>query len=494
MIYSDGRYDPYPSSPASDRKETSHPADDKLVMMFPSGSVPRDLPLVQKEINRYLSTKIGARIEIKLVERGVWAEKTGLMFASGEQIDLLFAAGWMRFAEEVAKGRFLPLDDWLNRYGKDIVQTLDPSILEAGKINGKVYGIETNKEFASSKGIVVRKDLADKYGIDLSSIRTLEDFGPVFQKIKENEPDVIPLQARADRSPLTFMMQYGLFDLLGDGPGVLERDGDGMKVVNMEETKAFHQYAQLMYEWNRAGYLNPDASTTKDTESEVVKAGKAFAYAESLKPGFDMQASRGTGMPMVTVELTRPYTTTADTTSAMFAITKNAKHPEKAMMFLNLLFKDKYLLNLLNWGIEGTHYVKKSDTVINYPPGVDARSVGYNLNQSWMFGNQLNSYLWANEDPHLWDEYRQFNENADKSKALGFVFNPDTVKAEIAACMLVSKEFAPALNTGEQDPSVILPMYIDRLKAAGADQIIQEKQRQLEEWLVSREHAAGDRR
>src|SRR5690606_8332520 len=155
------------------------------------------------------------------------------------------------------------------------------------------------------------------------------------------------------------------------------------------------------------------------------------------------------------------------TTSAMFAITKNAKHPEKAMMLLNLLYTDPYLLNLLDWGIEGIHYVKTGDNVIDYPEGIDAKTVGYNLNQPWMFGNQLNSYLWSNEDPRLWEQYRAFNDHADKSKALGFVFNPERVKAEIAACLLVEKQFLPALNTGAQDPERIIPMYIDKLRAAG---------------------------
>ncbi|KAI7273285.1 hypothetical protein KC345_g7007, partial [Hortaea werneckii] len=420
------------------RTENTHPGQagapsgntvyDKLVMIFPSGNVPKDLPAVQEKLNVYLREKIGAEIEIKPMDMSIWWDKTGLMFASNEQMDLMFTAGWMRFGDEVAKKHFMALDELLEQYGQGIKEILPPSILEAGKLNGHIYGIATNKEFASSKGLVVRQDLAEKYGINLEAIKTLEDFGPVFQIIKENEPGIIPLQTRADRSPFTFLMQYGLFDMLGEGPGVLDRSSGDTRVVNMVETAQYVKYARLMYQWNRAGYLNADASTTKDNEFEAVKAGKAFAFAESLKPGFDNQASRDVGMPMKTVAVTHPYATTADMTSAMFAITRTSRHPQKAMQFLELLFTDKYVLNLLDWGIEGEHYVKSSDNVIDYPPGVDAKSVGYNLNLPWMFGNQLNSYLWGNEAPDLWDSYRTFNENADKSRALGFVFNPDGVK------------------------------------------------------------------
>ncbi|XID92704.1 ABC transporter substrate-binding protein [Paenibacillaceae bacterium WGS1546] len=458
---------------------------DHLVMVFPAGNVPKDLPLVERAMSEYLLKKINATIDIRTIDMGAWWDKTGLMFASGEQIDLLFTAGWMRFGDEVAKGKFAALDELLAEYGQGIRRILDPSILEAGKVDGSIYGIVTNKEFASSKGLVVRQDLVDKLKLDLSEVRSLADFGPIFETVKRSEPNVTPLQARADRSPLTFMMQYGVFDMLGEGPGVLRRAGDSTRVVNIAETAEFMETAKLMHEWNRAGYFNADATTSKDSEFDAVKAGNAFAYAESLKPGFELQASRDTGYPMTSVELTRPYTTTADTTSAMFAITRNAKHPEKAMMLLDLLYTDSYLLNLLDWGIEGIHYVKIKDDVIRYPDGVDAKTVGYNLNQPWMFGNQLNSYLWENENPRLWEQYRRFNETADQSKALGFVFNPERVKAEIAACSQVDKEFTPALNTGAQDPEKIMPMYLDRLKAAGADKVVAEKQRQLDEWLAS---------
>ena len=34
-------------------------------------------------------------------------------------------------------------------------------------------------------------------------------------------------------------------------------------------------------------------------------------------------------------------------------------------------------------------------------------------------------------------------------------------------------------------PEKIIPMYISKLKAAGADKVVQEKQRQLDLWLSS---------
>ncbi|MCD1260335.1 ABC transporter substrate-binding protein [Paenibacillus athensensis] len=468
-------------SPAASTLPPAH-----LVMVFPAGAVPRDLGLVQDEMNKYLQTKINATIELKLIDWEVWWDKTSYMFASREPFDLLFTAGWFGYSSEVAKGQILPVDDLLAKYGGSITRTLDPDILNAGKLNGKLYAVPTNKEFAASKGIVMRKDLVDKYGFDLSRVHALADLEPLLAAIKQQEPDMVPLLARADHSPVTTLIQYGYFDMLGDGPGVLDRSNGDLKVVNMYETDRYRELATLMHKWYTAGYINKDVLTEKTLESDVFRQGRAFAYADSLKPGFAQQVSRDTGMEMETVELTEPYMTTGDTTSAMFAISRTTSNPERSMMLLNLLYEDSYLLNLLDWGIEGKHYVKVSDQSIDYPPGETGKTIGYGLNQAWMFGNQMHSFLWANESPDLWEQFKAFNAEADHSPALGFVFNPEKVKSEIAACNLVDKEFGPTLHSGVVDPQSVLPTYLARLKAAGAERVIAEKQRQLDAWAADK--------
>lgn len=477
---------PTPGAAATTEAKATSAANDlkpyKLVMIFPSGVVPKDLPAVQDEINKYLTSKINATIEIRPIDWGAWTNKTNLMFASGEQFDLMFTASWYGLGQQATKGQIIPLDDLINKHGQGIKSVLDPAYVEGGKLNGKSYGVVANKEFAATKGVVMRKDLVDKYKIDLSAVKELKDLEPIFKTIKDNEPGITPLQVKNDRSPASAILGYGLFDMLGDGPGVLDRASKELKVIDMFETPQFMEAVKLMNKWFKAGYINKDGATNKESEFLAVKAGKAFAYGESMKPGFEMQETRNTGTPMVTVELTKPYTTTGDTTSAMFAIPNTSKDPERAMMFLNLLYTDKHLLNLLDWGIEGKHYVKAGDNIIDYPQGVDAASVGYNLNLPWMFGNQLNSYIWKIEDPKIWDRYKEFNTGAQKSIALGFVFDPEKVKNEIAATNNVATQFTGGLYTGTIDPEKFVPEFVSKLKAAGMDKIIAEKQRQLDEW------------
>jgi putative aldouronate transport system substrate-binding protein len=449
-----------------------------LVMAFP-GSTPKDLAAVNEEMSKYLQGKINATIELRPIDWGAWNDKTNLMFASNDQFDVIWTSSWMGLGNQVTKEQIIPLDELINEYGQGIKSIIDPDVVEGGKINGKVYGAVTNKEFASTRGIVMRKDLVEKYNIDVTQLKELEDFTPIFAQIKQNEPGMTPIQAEGNNSPLTQMLQ---FDSLGDGLGALVRGSTDLKVGNIIATPEYMNLAKLMRQWFEAGYINKDAPTRNDGVANAVKAGKAFSYAVSMKPGIELQESRNTGVPMVAVELTKPFMTTGDTTSAMLAIPTTTGDPERAMMFIDLLFTDKYLINLLNWGIEDKHYVKVSDNVIDYPEGVDAASSGYNLNQSWMFGNQMNTYLWKVENPELWSLYKTFNDSAERSPALGFVFNPEPVKNEIAAINNASQQYSTVVATGAVDPEKAISEYLKKLEAAGADKVITEKQRQLDEW------------
>ena len=49
------------------------------------------------------------------------------------------------------------------------------------------------------------------------------------------------------------------------------------------------------------------------------------------------------------------------------------------MKFLNLLYTNAEVINLIDWGIEGVHYVKNEDGTIRYPDGVTAETSTYIL-------------------------------------------------------------------------------------------------------------------
>jgi putative aldouronate transport system substrate-binding protein len=155
-------------------------------------------------------------------------------------------------------------------------------------------------------------------------------------------------------------------------------------------------------------------------------------------------------------------------------------------MFANLLHKDRYLVNLLNWGVEGQDYVKASDNTIKYPDGMDASNSTYNLNMSWLMGDITLNYLWESDDKDIYEQYKTFNDSADRSAALGFSFDSTPVKNEVAAYNNVRDQYTGALYTGSVDPDTTIPKFIEALKAAGMEKVIAEKQKQLDAFVAAK--------
>lgn len=444
-------------------------------------AIPSNMQEVQDAINKITLPKINATVKLTPINVGSWAQQSNLMLSSNEKLDLMFVSG-RTYTSYVAKSQLMKLDPLLDQYGQDIKKIFDPASLNATKVNGSTYAIPSNRDLAVNFGVNIKKEYLDKYKIDANSIKTLDDLEGAFKTIKSAEPNLTPLVPQT--SGLSFLDSYRWFDNLGDAIGVLPNFDNNLKVVNLYETPEYAAFVKKMRSWYTAGYIMQDAATNKDGSFALLKAGKGIAYLTNQKPGMDMQDSRGAGTPMATIPLTPATMTTSTVATIMWGIPINAKKPDKSMQFLNLMYSDKDIVNLLDWGIEGKDYVKKADNsgVIEYPAGMDAKSVAYALNQGWMFGNQFLSHVFTGDDPKIWEKMDSFNKQATKSKALGFSFSPDPVKTEYAAVTNVLNQYKLALETGSVDPDKILPEFIAKLKSSGIDKIIAEKQKQLDEW------------
>lgn len=89
-------------------------------------------------------------------------------------------------------------------------------------------------------------------------------------------------------------------------------------------------------------------------------------------------------------------------------------------------------------------------------------------------------------EQNVWEATRKLNNESPPSVALGFNFNPDLVKTELANVAAVVKELQDPLTAGMVDPETVLPEYLKRLDEAGLQTIIAEAQKQLNEWAKTK--------
>nr|WP_263866934.1 ABC transporter substrate-binding protein [Paenibacillus rhizovicinus] len=305
----------------------------------------------------------------------------------------------------------------------------------------------TNKELATSAGVVYRKDIADELGIDMTKVKTAEDLDAVYKIVKEKKPNMIPLYTQGD----IFANHLSEFDFLGDAtiPGAISKEANDTTVKPAESFDVYKRYLKVARDYYVKGYINKDAATTQLSGGDAYKAGNVFSEIVPLKPGkaAEMANAAGLGGKLDQIYLIGKTVSTGETAGAMLAISSTSKDPERAMMFINLLHTDNDIVNLLNFGIEGVHYTLNGDVMTptdqsgNYAPGV-----------AWELGNQFLNHVWNTEDPNKWEQFKEFNRDAKPSPALGFVFNSEPVKAEVGALANVNKQYQRALETGSVDP------------------------------------------
>jgi putative aldouronate transport system substrate-binding protein len=452
------------------------------------GQTPKDMALVQDEINKITKKKINATVKINLIAFAAWDQQINLMFSGNEKLDLL-PVMYYNFGPYVQKGALLPIDDLLSKYGAGIKKAIDPDYFKVGQSNGKTYGVVgLRADLASAHSPVMRKDLIDKYKIDITKIKKIADLTEVFKTIKANEPSIIPLVTQAAGAGNSVISPYKPYDPLNDELGVLLNGGQSdTKVVDWYESDQYANLVKLTRSWFQAGYISKDVATSTDSGATIVKANKAFAYLSPWKYGLENQDTKSCGTKMVTAPFDdKPFLRSASVQFLQWTLPSNCQNPEKTMQFLNLMYSDSNIQNLLQWGIEGKHYAKVSgeDNVIDYPQGVTAANSGYGLNLGWALGNQMIGYVWKGDAADLYKKSDAFNKSAVKSKAFGFVFDESPVKTEVASVTNVVKQYRTPIEDGAVEPSTELPKFIAALKAAGINKIISEKQSQLDKWLA----------
>lgn len=447
------------------------------LIWYTIGAPPKDLEKVEAEINKYTAEKIGVTVDMKMIDFGDYSQKMQVMAASGEPMDILFTSSWaFDYVQNARKGAFMELDELLEKEGKGIKEILDPAFLEGSKVDGHNYAIPANKELPAQEVWRFNKKLVDKYNLDISKVDTLESLEPLLKVIKENEPNVVPLAISKDFGPLT---PYDA--VIEKMPMAVHLDDkENLKVVNTLESPELMAALKTMNKYYKAGYISPEAATTTSTQ-DLFTSGNWFVDRAATQPFADNLWSQSYGYPVVSTPANDPVVYNWSVMGSMQAISANSEHPEEAMKFLNLLNTDAKLRNLVDSGIEGEHYKKVSENVMENLPA----SKNYDV-PTFTFGNVMLTYLNPEDPENKWEEFKKFNESGTNAPLLGFNFNPSKVSSELAAVNNVKEEFWAPLMTGTVDPEQYLPKAVEKLKAAGLDKIMTEVQSQVDAWKASK--------
>lgn len=449
-----------------------------------------DLDTVEEAINEITREKINVEVTLKPMFIGDYSSNVSLALQAGEKIDVFESIG--DFNNCVSTGMAMDITELIDTCAPETKELVGEDWLQACASGGKLYGIPTYKPIALTPMIIYRQDIADELGIDMKAVNSVEEVTAVFEKVKEEKPEMTPL-APIEAGSLGLNRTYGSIDFLTDDfntpVGVLL--GDDMTVVDFYSSDIFKERCELAREWYNNGLSMKDAATTTSMAGELMSSGNYFAYIAAYSyPEEDTAASlqaQSGNFPMGAKMLGDAYISTIDVNALTWMVASNSDVPEAALKFLNLTFTDVDVCNLLIYGVKDRDYVLSEDGYASYPEGQDAATVPYTAQLSCgTLGNFFIMYptVGTNKDSLEWE--LEQNQTAETSPAMGFTFDASALKTQYTAVKNVINQYLPGLMCGSVDPETEIPKFVADLNAAGYQDIIAAKQEQLDAWNAAK--------
>lgn len=450
---------------------------------------------IEEKINEILLEELNMKLDLVILPWESQDRELRLMLTGDEKIDC-FYTGYANAIQYMKMGQIVDLSRLVKNYGTNLKRIFREEDLEGISVRGFVFGVPAHCEGVSVPAVFLRKDLVEKYRIDVTGIHSPKDLEPVFDVVSAGEPGMTMLFSNGSVNGPLYRLGLSAYDPLGEGIGVLMNPAVSTEVVNLYETQWYHDTASMLYEWYKKGYISQEAATENRGWDDVFQTGEVFAMITGDHPGILSELESSTGYEFVAVDFAKQGIRRSNYYGdIIYCIAQNSEDPDRAMQCLDYIYGSEEIMNLLNWGVEGTDYVfaDEENRLITFPEGVDSHTADYSLNLAWELPNQYLTYLWEGSDPEVYQKTEEANSRGLASKAFGFLFDSGGLETQEAAVKAVCDRYVPSISSGSVDPEEYLPGFVEELKAAGVDDIIKAKQEQLDAWLLAKKEEEGGR-
>ncbi|THF83453.1 ABC transporter substrate-binding protein [Cohnella fermenti] len=484
--------------------DSGHEKEVKLVGYL-IGEAPKGMEAVLKAINAKLKQDINATLELNYIGWSDVASKYPLVLASGQDVDFVFAADWNFYVSEATKGSLYPLSrELLETYMPRHMQAMPSEALDAALVNGTPYMIPTSSPDRKVNVALFRKDIMALAG--MSEITKFSEIEPYLEAAKLNYPDMIPLNLDSQYdlpTPYGYLLTekfawysapFDSSDPLAQGITADMEDPAGT-IYSMTEKPILSwqkQAASLMKEWYDKGYVNknPYANSVRSKDNFCEgKSGVAFGNSNDMLSVFLSCKEQGIDVYPFPMLYPSGKAAQASWLNNGVAISASSKNPERALEALDLLMEEPSYVYLAYYGIEDVHYSITDDGRLRLAEGTASEADSYPPDAAgfWFVNKNLFKPL-ANET----ESYRELQERVQQvlepAPYLGFLFNSDQVKSEIAGIKSVSTQYAQPIYIGAVDNvDAAFDTLTQHLKAAGIDRVKAEVQKQGAEFLARKQ-------
>lgn len=444
--------------------------------------------MVQDAVNELLAKKnLGIKVEFVCIDFASWSTQMNLMLADGS-VDLFNACFMPSLSVLADNGSIAPMDELYQKYGQGILSTLGDYI-NCAKVDGVLYGAPKANAFSSALMFIMDKKVADAAGIDPESIKDFDTLTEALKVVKAANPDLTMIANGKNGDYANF---YDT-DFLGTedplGCLLLKEGSDDKTVVNYYTSENFQTLVKYAKQWSDLGFFMKDPLNAQDGSMAYLSNGQAFgsfvSYSDE-ETAVNVQQN-GLGRDIYACQITTtPWATTGNVAGMTWCVPALSQHKEAAVKLLNELFTDAELSNLVCNGIKDVHYVLTDEGNITFAEGLDAVKTGWPSGMGTFWPNILITYPWKPSPANVYEAWQKSNETCSKSPALGFTFNAANVSDQISACATVVDKYVPALLLNIGDTDELYKTFLAELETAGINDIISEKQAQLDAWSAKK--------
>lgn len=451
----------------------------------------------QEPLNELLKEK-GASYQVKIVtfntqesdqkidelkelkKNGNQTDIISMIFASYTDTDV---APWKNTYRHAVDNKLLMnLDEWKEKNKKILEKALVPYDFELSKIDNKLYGISSHVPVIN--GLMYNKKMLDEYGINIKDIKgNIFDNTELLIQAKKNSGE-IPIQFIGLDASMT-----GLW-IVPPTNNLAWKKGEGF--ISLSQSKEFKNLLANYSSLKQQGLLDqvlpkdgvvPFATVATMSKQNAFEINTAYRSISETVQSDDFVVVPNHSTPNMELYW-------GDNKTSIASWSENVENAED---FLLKLFTDRDIANLIQYGVKDQDYTLDEDNHITVTTKNNGLSIfGYQFTNPKI---TYSSYLEEDDKVEYsnWF-YTKYGENFPK----GFRFNPISVLNEINATnKIMTGDFINDFQESEwmnkiakleiEDLDTFLKDMNKELDDAGMQKIVDEANRQYQEWLKGAE-------
>lgn len=377
------------------------------------------------------------------------------------------------YIEAVSKEIFYNLDEYFQtENGEKIIQQMNSVDLQNAKTDGSIFGLSQN--IKETNAVAYNMKYIEKYDIDVDSLSA-----DVFQ----NEQMLSTVYYGESGDVTAYLAYNNLYSVNLCDISISETvmyDFANSEIVNVFNNEKSDEYLAKVYDLKNKGLVSAE-------DCDEFFAVDTYTYTDQVyETDYTYTDTQGNEKTAEVVVIPNVNTTGTYLSPCVPAtgIASWSENKDNTFEFLTLLYTDPDIANLIQYGVEGENYFLEDGKAEYADDNPLYIAGGY-------FTNQLITYSQENMAENKQEYMNNYYSSFDAEKIAGFFFDITPVFEEINATNAVYwEDVNKQLDSTEEsllgiessDMAASLSEIQARLNEAGINTIIEEAERQLEEW------------